>query len=114
VAEPVDAQVSKTCSRKGVSVRSRPPAPFSIRALDPDPALRGILVAEHFVAMDLPHPGDVLAALVDGLDALGKRPGCKAVRGIVHRPEVEGGHAMIGSILGKPVSEHGNGRAVVE
>ena len=29
VAEPVDAQVSKTCSRKGVSVRSRPPAPFS-------------------------------------------------------------------------------------
>ena len=27
VAEPVDAQVSKTCSRKGVSVRSRPPAP---------------------------------------------------------------------------------------
>jgi hypothetical protein len=27
VAEPVDAQVSKTCSCKGVSVRSRPPAP---------------------------------------------------------------------------------------
>jgi hypothetical protein len=27
VAEPVDAQVSKTCSFTGVSVRSRPPAP---------------------------------------------------------------------------------------
>ena len=49
------------------------------------------------------------------------------MRGIVHHPEVEGGltlagHAMIGSILGKPlgmpggkqVPEHGTGRAVVE
>jgi hypothetical protein len=80
-------------------------------------------VAEHCVAMDLLHPEDVLAALGDELDALGKRLGCKAVRGIVHHREVEGGltlagHARIGSILGMPggkqVSEHGTGSAVVE
>jgi hypothetical protein len=86
-----------------------------------------IFVAEHCVAMDLLHPEDVLAALGDELDALGKRLGRKAVRGIVHHPEVEGGptqagHATIGSILGKPlgmpggkqVSEHGKGSAVAE
>lgn len=43
VAEPVDAQVSKTCSCKGVSVRSRPPAPrfrvASMRFGDAAPAL---------------------------------------------------------------------------
>jgi len=78
--------------------------------VDPDPALGKVLVAEHFVAVDLLHPADVLAALVDELDALGKRLGCKAVRSVVHRPEVEGGlaqagHAMMGSILGKALAE---------
>ncbi len=75
-----------------------------------DPALGKVLVAEHFVAVDLLHPADVLAALVEELDALGKRLGCKAVRGIVHRPDIEGGlalagHAMVGSILGKSLTE---------
>ena len=79
--------------------------------VDPDPALGKILVAEHFVAVDLLHPADVLAALVDELDALGKRLGCKAVRSIVHRPDVEGGlalagHAAMGSILGKALPDH--------
>jgi hypothetical protein len=74
--------------------------------VDPDPALGKILVAEHFVAVDLLHPDDVLAALVAQLDALGERLGCKAVRSIVHGEAVEGGlaqagHATIGSILGK-------------
>jgi hypothetical protein len=80
--------------------------------VDPDPALGKVLVAEHFVAVDLLHPADVLAALVDELDALGKRLGCKAVRSVVHQPEVEGGlaqagHAMMGSILGKALAESG-------
>jgi hypothetical protein len=79
--------------------------------VDPDPALGKVLVAEHFVAVDLLHPADVLAALVDELDALGKRLGCKAVRSIVHESEVEGGlaqagHAMVGSILGKALAEN--------
>jgi hypothetical protein len=77
-----------------------------------DPALGKVLVAEHFVAVDLLHPADVLAALVEELDALGKRLGCKAVRGIVPRPDIEGGlalagHAMVGSILGKSLADSG-------
>src|SRR4051812_22342301 len=85
--------------------------------VDPDPALGKILVAEHFVAVDLLHPADVLAALVEELDALGKRLGCKAVRGIVHRPEIEGGlasagHSMVGSILGKSLAETGAPSAI--
>jgi hypothetical protein len=80
--------------------------------VDLDPGLGRVLVAEHFVALDLLHPDDVLAALVQELDALGKRLDCKAVRGIVHRPEVAGGltkagHATIGSILGKPLTPGG-------
>jgi hypothetical protein len=78
--------------------------------VDPDPALGKILVAEHFVAVDLLHPDDVLAALVAELDALGERLGCKAVRSIVHEDAVEGGlaqagHATIGSILGKVLGD---------
>jgi hypothetical protein len=74
--------------------------------VDPDPALGKILVAEHFVAVDLLHPDEVLAALVAELDALGERLGCKAVRSIVHGTDVEGGlaqagHCTVGSILGK-------------
>ena len=79
--------------------------------VDPDPALGKILVAEHFVAVDLLHPDDVLAALVAELDALGERLGCKSVRSIVHGPEVEGGlaqagHATVGSILAKKLADH--------
>jgi hypothetical protein len=79
--------------------------------VDPDPALGKILVAEHFVAVDLLHPHDVLAALVAELDALGERLGCKAVRSIVHQEDVEGGlaqagHATMGSILGKSLGNH--------
>jgi hypothetical protein len=78
--------------------------------VDPHPVLGKILVAEYFVALDLLHPDEVLAALVEGLDALGGRLGCKAVRSIVHHPEVEGGltqagHATIGSILGKSLAD---------
>lgn len=79
--------------------------------VDPDPALGKVLVAEHFVAVDLLHPADVLAALVEELDALGQRLGCKAVRSIVHRDDVEdglalAGHAMVGSILSKALVDH--------
>jgi hypothetical protein len=77
--------------------------------VDPDPALGKILVAEHFVAVDLLYPDDVLAALVAELDALGERLGCKAVRSIVHGEPIEGGlaqagHATVGSILGKSLA----------
>jgi len=79
--------------------------------VDPDPALGKLLVAEHFVAVDLLHPDEVLAALVAELDALGERLGCRAVRSIVHGNDVEGGlaqagHATMGSILGKALRDH--------
>jgi len=76
--------------------------------VDLDPGQGKILVAEHFVAVDLLHPDDVLAALVKELDDLGRRLGCKAVRGVVHGADVEGGlaragHANVGALLGKPL-----------
>jgi hypothetical protein len=78
--------------------------------VDPDPALGKILVAEHFVAVDLLYPDDVLAALVAELDVLGQRLGCQAVRSIVHGDAVEGGlaqagHAAVGLILGKALGD---------
>jgi hypothetical protein len=69
-----------------------------------------VLNAEHFVAVDLLEPGAVLAALVQELEALGKRLGCGAVRSVVHggQPDVQGGlaaagHAMEGQTLLKPL-----------
>ena len=70
-----------------------------------------VLVAEHFVALDLLEPDNVLAALVSELDALAKRFGCEAVRSVVHgsAPDVAGGLAAAGHqpepsmLLWKPV-----------
>ena len=42
------------------------------------------LVADHFVALDLLDPGAVVAALVEELEALAARLGCRAVRSVVH------------------------------
>jgi hypothetical protein len=69
-----------------------------------------VLSAEHFVAVDLLEPGAVLAALVEELEALGKRLGCGAVRSVVHggQSDVRGGlaaagHTMEGETLLKPL-----------
>jgi hypothetical protein len=43
-----------------------------------------VLIAEHFVAIDLLDPDAVLSALLIELDALGRRLGCGAVRSVVH------------------------------
>lgn len=58
--------------------------------VDVDLCLGKVLAADHFVAIDLLDPGAVLAALVDELDVLARRLGCKAVRSLVHggAPEV--------------------------
>jgi hypothetical protein len=58
--------------------------------VDEDLALGRVLVADHFVAVDLLDPGAVLAALVEQLDVLARRLDCKAVRSLVHggAPEV--------------------------
>ena len=69
-----------------------------------------VLIAEHFVAVDLLDPQAVLAALVAELDALGQRLGCDAVRSVVHGNEnaVSGGlfaagHAPEASLMLKPL-----------
>lgn len=52
--------------------------------VDEDLALGRVLVADHFVAVDLLDPGAVLAALVEQLDVLAHGLNCKAVRSLVH------------------------------
>ncbi|HET8997039.1 MAG TPA: hypothetical protein VFN42_10275 [Acetobacteraceae bacterium] len=76
--------------------------------------MRGkILVAEHFVAVDLLDPQAVLSALVEELDSLAARLGCRAVRSVVHggNDHVHSGLAAAGhepeaSLLLKPVLAH--------
>ena len=72
--------------------RAFPSGLFCYRVED-DLKLGKVLVADHFVAVDLLDPASVLAALVEELDGLAKRLGCQAVRSLVHggAPDVEGG-----------------------
>jgi hypothetical protein len=72
--------------------RAFPCGLFCYRVED-DLKLGKVLVADHFVAIDLLDPAAVLVALVEQLDGLAKRQGCQAVRSLVHggAPEIEGG-----------------------
>jgi hypothetical protein len=72
--------------------RMFPSGLFCYRVED-DLKLGKVLIADHFVAVDLLHPGAVLAALVEELDDLAKRLGCNAVRSLAHGgvPSVAGG-----------------------
>ncbi len=70
-----------------------------------------VLIAEHFVAVDLLDPRAVLAALVEELEALAKRLGCTAIRSVVHGNEAvvagglsAAGHAPEGELLFKPLA----------
>ena len=69
-----------------------------------------VLVAEHFVAVDLLDPPAVLAALVGELESLGRRFDCVAVRSVVHSADGDvagglsaAGHEPEGSLLFKPL-----------
>ena len=53
-----------------------------------------ILVADHFVALDLLDPGAVVAALVEELEGLAARLGCQAVRSVVHGGAPGVGHEL--------------------
>lgn len=72
--------------------REFPSGLFCYRVED-DLKLGKVLIADHFVAVDLLDPAAVLAALVEELDGLAKRLGCQAVRSLVHSgpSDVEGG-----------------------
>jgi hypothetical protein len=72
--------------------RAYPCGLFCYRVED-DLKLGKVLIADHFVAVDLLDPAAVLAALVEELDVLAERLGCQAVRSLVHggAPDIEGG-----------------------
>src|SRR5262249_35742180 len=63
--------------------REFPSGLFCYRVED-DLKLGKVLIADHFVAVDLLDPAAVLAALVEELDRLAKRLACQAVRSLVH------------------------------
>jgi hypothetical protein len=99
----------------GIVVATRPPRPFPCGLFcyrqEQDLTRGKVLVAEHFVALDLLEPDLVLAALVNELDTLARRFGCAAVRSVVHgsAPDVAGGLAAAGHqpetslLLWKPI-----------
>ncbi len=79
-----------------------------------------VLIAEHFVAVDLLDPSAVLAALVAELEALGSRLDCTAIRSVVHDSagDVSGGlskagHTPEGTLLLKPLLAAAQGRQSV-
>ncbi len=87
--------------------RAHPCGLFCYR-VDHDLEQGRVLVAEHFVAVDLLEPEVVLAALVAELDALGRRLGCNAVRSLVHGTTAivsggltDAGHTQAGTLLFK-------------
>lgn len=88
---------------------------FCYRVED-DLKLGRVLIADHFVAVDLLDPGAVLTALVEQLDVLAKQHGCVAVRSLVHggAPDVAdsldaAGHRPEESALLLKTLPHGRG-----
>jgi hypothetical protein len=70
-----------------------------------------VLKAEHFVALDIVNPADVMAALLHGLDVLSTRLGCRTVRSVVNAGEVDlfeslrrAGHTTDATVLCKLVT----------
>ena len=98
----------------GIVVAQRPPRPFPSGLFcyrqERDLARGKVLVAEHFVVLELLDPEAILGALLAELDALGKRFGCDVVRSVVHgsAPDITGrltaaGHQPEASLLWKPM-----------
>jgi hypothetical protein len=108
---------ARKAGRAGIVAARRTSRPYPCGLfcyrVDQDLGQGRVLIAEHFVAVDLLEPGAVLAALVAELDKLGPRLGCTAVRSIVHGNAAEGsggalakaGHTEAGTILFKPLQQ---------
>lgn len=81
------ASAPRRAEREGIIVVVRQPRqlPCGLFVYRCEPELgRGmVLVAEHFVALDLLDPTPVMRALVEELDALARRLGCRAIRAVV-------------------------------
>lgn len=85
-----------------------------------DPERGDIIVAEHFVAMDILDPRPVQDALLRELERMGRESGCVTVRSIVHNgtadvtaPFLAAGHRTAGALLSKDLCEHRAAPAVV-
>ena len=102
----------RRAGREGIIVvqrKSRPmPCGLFVYRRDNDLAHGPILVAEHFVAVDLLDPEPVMRALVAELDALAVRLECTAIRAVVlgHASLIaaglhEAGHRSEGETLWK-------------
>ena len=78
-----------TARREG---RAFPSGLFCYR-VQHDLTLGTVLIADHFIAVDLLDPAAVLASLVRELENLAQSLGCQAVRSLVHggTPAVQGG-----------------------
>jgi hypothetical protein len=95
---------------------------FCYRVED-DLKLGKVLIADHFVAVDLLDPAGVVAALVEALDGLAKRLECQAVRSLVHGGasdledglqaaghRLEGASLLLKQLLEKPASRGAGAR----
>lgn len=95
---------ARRAGRTGIVAARRPARPYPCGLfcyrVDHDLEKGRVLIAEHFVAVDLLEPAAVLAALVAELDRLGARLGCNAIRSIVHgtAADVSGGLTKAGHI----------------
>ena len=96
----------------GIVVAQRPARPFHSGLFcyrqERDLAHGKMLIAEHFVALDLLEPEAVMAALLAELDVMAERFDCDAVRSVVHgsSPDIAGrlaaaGHRPEASLLWK-------------
>lgn len=103
------ATSAQRTGRTGIIAARRAGRPFPCGLfcyrVDQDLEQGKVLIAEHFVAIDLLDPASVLSALVGELDRLGPRLGCHAVRSIVHDTEahVSGGLTKAGHIDSRTV-----------
>ncbi|MBW4092456.1 MAG: hypothetical protein HIU82_15315 [Proteobacteria bacterium] len=98
--------------RAGILAARREARPFPCGLVcyrkDEDLARGAVLVASHFIAMDILDPHPVLAALVAELEALAPRLGCTSVHAAVadHAAELDvvlahAGHRRVGHTVSK-------------
>lgn len=78
-----------------------------------DPARGEIILAEHFVAVDILDPRPVQDALLRELERMGRELGCVTVRSIIHNGSAElttrffeAGHRPAGALLSKDLCLH--------
>jgi hypothetical protein len=105
---------ARRAGRAGIVAARRSSRPYPCGLfcyrVDRDLFQERVLIAEHFVAVDMLDPNAVMRALVAELDRLGARLDCRAVRSIVHSDagEISGGlalagHVAEGTLLFKPL-----------